>query len=140
MKGRPRTFDWGLMNELLREGKTPEEVSKELNVTLPTIRYAMRKGAIKNAIVSTVVFEKGRESTSLHLDTVAQLNKINEQTLSILDILYKAVQGDQTAIELLNKDDKFRRRDPIELIVKLIERVEKQHDLQKNLFETLFSA
>jgi hypothetical protein len=91
------------------------------------------------AIVSTASFEHGRALSLECLDTLKQISEANRQTIEIRDLVYKAIMGDETAINLLNQDSNYKRKDPIELHNKLNERVEAQNAVQNSLLERLYT-
>ncbi len=139
MIGRPHKLDWSLINKFLEEGKTPVEVAKELNVTVPAVRYVMKQKIKKNAIVSTVTFEKGREILTRNLDTMTQLQEANQHTRDIRDLVVKAIKGDKNAITLLNIDSRFKRKDPLEIFIKANAQITEQLTFQAQIFKTLYT-
>ncbi len=140
MAGRPHKFDWEVMKTLLGQGKSPIEVAKELNVSVPAVRYAIKEKIKKSAVVSTITFEKGREVASRHLDTLKELQQTNEYTHEIRDLVIKAIRGDKNAIAILNIDNKFKRKDPLEIFVKVNAQVIEQLSFQSNIFKTLYTV
>ncbi len=118
-RGRQRKFDWDLMEQLLSDGKSTKEVSEQFGVNNKSVWTAHQKMTKKKQMVSTVVFEKGREMVHREMDVMGQLVKTNENLNSVLDLVVKAIKGDQTAIDLLNKDSRCRRSDPVLVFVRL---------------------
>jgi hypothetical protein len=143
MIGRPHKFDWGALKTLLNDedGKkmTDVQIAKKLNITAPAVRYARKQILDKKAVCSLVSFEHGQNLVANHLDTVSQLKNINEQTTSILNLIMDAIKGDKNAIDILNQDDKFKRKDPNEIALKAVAEIREQLELQNKLFETLYS-
>ncbi|MFH1053477.1 MAG: hypothetical protein V1740_03610 [Candidatus Woesearchaeota archaeon] len=140
MLGRPHKFDWDKAQSLFDEGKTLFEIAKELNVTLPAIKYAILKRDKKNGAVSTLLFEKSSQGVSRHLDTVSQLQYVNKNMIDLLDLMTKASTGDESAIALLNQDINFKRKDPNELRIKAAAEIKEQLILQQKIFDTLYTV
>lgn len=138
--GMPRKLDYDLIHKLANEEKkSPSQIAKQLGKPLASIRYVLSHDNRHKAISSTITFEQGRENTLRHLDTVSQLQTINQNMHSILELIMKAIKGDKSAQKILNQDDKYKRKDPMEIAIKASAEIREQLEAQNKIFETLYS-
>ena len=139
------------LNQMLRAGKSPKEVAKHFGVSQAAICKA-RKG-LNVAVVKNVVLESAHKVVAEHLDTIGQLQKINQNANELLDLLMRWNRGDSEALQVLESQvrkvkvqgkeeevKEYRFKDPRELALKAMQEIRGQLNLQLDIFKTLYDV
>jgi len=97
-----------------------------------------------------VALESAHRVVSKNLDTIDQLQKINNNANEILDLLMRWQRGDDEALQILESQKKvrlgkneeevveFKLKDPRELALKAMAEIRGQLKLQLEIFQTLY--
>ncbi len=141
-------IDYQELNRLLREGESQNNIAKVFNVTPGRISQAKRE--MRNRICKVTTLEKAGDVVNDHLDTMAQLRKINTNANTLLDLLMAWQAGDQEAIRVLENQVKrvkfgkgdeaiditeIKMKDPRELALKCMAEIRNQLRLQMELWQ-----
>jgi uncharacterized protein YerC len=139
------------LNQMLRAGKSPKELAEHFGVSQAAICKA-RKG-LNVAVVKNVVLESAHKVVAEHLDTIGQLQKINQNANELLDLLMRWNRGDSEALQILesqvrkvkvkgNEEEvtEYRFKDPRELALKAMQEIRGQLNLQLDIFKTLYDV
>ena len=139
------------LNRMLRAGKSPKEVAEHFGVSQAAICKA-RKG-LNVAVVKNVVLESAHKVVAEHLDTIGQLQKINQNANELLDLLMRWNRGDSEALQILESQvrkvkvqgkeeevKEYRFKDPRELALKAMQEIRGQLNLQLDIFKTLYDV
>ena len=139
------------LNRMLRAGKSPKEVAEHFGVSQAAICKA-RKG-LNVAVVKNVVLESAHKVVAEHLDTIGQLQKINQNANELLDLLMRWNRGDSEALQILESQvrkvkvqgkeeevKEYRFKDPRELALKAMQEIRGQLNLQLDIFKNLYDV
>ena len=141
-------IDYRELNRLLREGQTQTSIAKVFNVTPGRISQTKRE--MRNRVCKVTTLEKAGDVVNDHLDTMAQLRKINTDANTLLDLLMAWQAGDKDAIRVLEnqvKTVKFgegdkavdvtevKMKDPRELALKCMSEIRNQLKLQMEIWQ-----
>ncbi len=142
-------FDRVELNRLLRTGKPQTEIAQALNVSEAAISRAKKE--LRNAVVKNVALESAHKVVESHLDTLGQLQKINQNANELLDLMMRWNRGDEGALQILESQVKkvrhgkkeeeaveFRFKDPRELALRAMQEIRGQLNLQLDIFKTLY--
>ncbi len=136
---------------MLRQGKSPKEVAKFFGVSEVAIWKARKQ--LNIAVVKCATLEAGHKIVNANLDTLGQLQKINDYANELLDLLMRWSRGDQKALQILesqvrkvkvrgNEEEitEYRIKDPRELALKAMQEIRGQLNLQLDIFKTLYDV
>ena len=139
------------LNRMLRAGKSPKEVAEHFGVSQAAICKA-RKG-LNVAVVKNMVLESAHKVVAEHLDTIGQLQKINQNANELLDLLMRWNRGDPEALQILESQvrkvkvkgseeevTEYKFKDPRELALKAMQEIRGQLNLQLDIFKTLYDV
>lgn len=141
------------LNQMLTAGKSQKEVAQVFGVTEGAISKAKKELNIN--VVRTVALETAHKVAEQNLDTLSQLQKINENANELLDLLMRWNRGDDEALQILEgqvrkvrvgKGEKtetvkeYRFKDPRELALKAMAEIRGQLALQLDIFKTLYDV
>ena len=139
------------LNRMLRAGKSPKEVAEHFGVSQAAICKA-RKG-LNVAVVKNMVLESAHKVVAEHLDTIGQLQKINQNANELLELLMRWNRGDKEALQILESQvrkvkvrgseeeiSEYRFKDPRELALKAMQEIRGQLGLQLDIFKTLYDV
>lgn len=134
--------------QMLAEGKTVKQCAAHFNVTPAAI--SKQKKQFGTIIAKDVQLQSAHRFVSEHLDTVAQLKKINTYSHELLDLLMRWIRGDKEAIQILEDQVKkvrvgdkeefvkeYKFKDPKDLVFKAMQRIEAQLKLQNETLALL---
>jgi len=139
------------MNQLLMSGKSQKEVAQVFGVSAGAV--SKKKKELNIQVVKNVALENAGRVVSKNLDTIEQLQKINDYANELLDLLMRWNRGDKAALQVLesqvaNKQvrigDKvewvkeIQIKDPRELALKAMAEIRNQLNLQLEIFKTLY--
>ena len=87
------------LSQMLRDGKPQSKIAQYFGVTEGAISKAKKE--LNIAVVKNVVLESAHKVVDKHLDTIGQLQKINENANELFDLLMKWNRGDEEALQIL---------------------------------------
>ncbi|MGD0914941.1 MAG: hypothetical protein ABSB22_00645 [Thermodesulfobacteriota bacterium] len=141
-------IDRVMLDQMLGEGKPQREIAQYFGVTDGAISKA--KNELKVAVVKNVALESAHKVVGRHLDTIGQLQKINQNANELLDLLMRWNRGDQEALQILESQvrkvkvrgseenvTEYKFKDPRELALKAMQEIRGQLNLQLDIFRTL---
>jgi uncharacterized protein YjaG (DUF416 family) len=144
-------IDRVLLNQMLRDGKSQREIAKFFRVSPAAICQAKKELHI--AVVKNTTLESAHKVVSSHLDTIGQLQKINQDANELLDLLMRWNRGDDQALQILESQvrkvkhrgseeeiTQYSFKDPRELALKAMQEIRGQLILQLEIFKTLYDV
>jgi len=139
------------LNQMLQRGKPQHEIAQHFGVTEGAISKAKKE--LNVAVVKNVALESAHKIVDRHLDTIGQLQKINQNANELLDLLMRWSRGDQEALQILESQvrkvkvrgseeeiTEYRIKDPRELALKAMQEIRGQLNLQLDIFKTLYDV
>ena len=139
------------LDQMLGEGKPQREIAQYFGVTDGAISKA--KNELKVAVVKNVALESAHKVVDRHLDTIGQMQKINQNANELLDLLMRWNRGENEALQILegqvrkvkvrgSKEEvtEYRFKDPRELALKAMQEIRGQLALQLDIFKTLYDV
>ena len=139
------------LNQMLQRGKPQHEIAQHFGVTEGAISKAKKE--LNVAVVKNVALESAHKVVDRHLDTIGQLQKINQNANELLDLLMRWSRGDQEALQILESQvrkvkvrgseeevTEYRIKDPRELALKAMQEIRGQLNLQLDIFKTLYDV
>ena len=148
-----KKLDHVKVGKLLHAGKSQAEVARMFGVTRAAVNKVAKELNIN--VVKSVALENAHRVVSKSLDTVDQLQKINDNANELLDLLMRWNRGDDEALQILetqvrkvrigkDKDaeaiKQYKFKDPRELALKAMAEIRNQLTLQITLFQTLYDV
>ena len=139
------------LQELVRQGLSQAEISRRLGVCKATVCVRLRK--LKVAVTKDVTLCRAGEVVKRELDTVGQLQKINQDANELLDLLMRWNRGDDAALQILESQvrkvkigrgedaqevTEYKFKDPRELALRAMAEIRGQLKLQLELYQALF--
>ena len=137
------------LDQMLRDGKPQKEIAQFFGVSDGAISKA--KNELKTAVVKNVALESAHKVVDRHVDTIGQLQKINQNANELLDLLMRWNRGDREALQILESQvrkvkvrgaeeevTEYRFKDPRELALKAMQEIRGQLSLQLDIFKTLY--
>ena len=136
------------LNQLLTSGKTQREIAQVFGVTESAISKARKE--LNISVIKSVALENAHRVVEKNLNTVEQLQKINENANEILDLLMRWQRGDDEALQILKSQKKvrigkdkeqvieYKLKDPRALALKAMAEIRGQLKLQLEIFQSLF--
>jgi hypothetical protein len=145
-------IDLIVLERLLRSGKkTLKEIAEHFGVSEVAVWKAKKRLGI--AVIRNVALETAPKIVEKHLDTITQLQKINEYANELLDLLMRWSRGDEEALQILESQvrkvkvrgseeeiTEYRFKDPRELALKAMQEIRGQLSLQLSIFQTLYDV
>lgn len=122
------------MYRMLRAGKTQKEIAKHFGVTEGAVSQAKKE--LNTSVIKNVSLENAHRIVDQELNTVEQLQKINENANELLDMLMRWNRGDAEALQELG--DQVGNKDPRELALKTMAEIRNQLKLQLEIFQALY--
>lgn len=149
---RPPTInDRELLRLIDKDKLSQTEAAKQLNVSRQAVSKRLQE--LRGKTTRVVAVKKIDEIVSRKIDAVDQLQKINEHAHWLLDHVMKWVKGDETAIQVLEKNARlvnvgtkedpefvkeYKFKDPHEIALKSMHEIRGQLELQLKIFQTLY--
>lgn len=134
---------------LLLEGYGVSEIAQKLGVTKGAVSKRIKK--IGAAINRDIVLRHAGDVVERKLDTLKQLQKINDNANELLDLLMRWGRGDEGALQILESQvrrvkvkgtdeeiTEYRFKDPRELSLKAMAEIRGQLKLQFEIFQGLY--
>jgi hypothetical protein len=142
-------IDFNVLHQLVTQGKGTNEIAKYFSVTPGAVSQAKKK--LKISVVKNVALEAGHKVVSKHLDTISQMQKINQNANELLDLCMKWQRGDKEALQILEsqvrkvrvgKTEKFveemKFKDPRDIALAAMKEIRGQLNLQLDIFKTMY--
>ena len=142
-------IDFNELHQLVTQGKGTNEIAKYFSVTPGAVSQAKKK--LKISVVKNVALEAGHKVVSKHLDTISQMQKINQNANELLDLCMKWQRGDKEALQILEsqvrkvrvgKTEKFveemKFKDPRDIALAAMKEIRGQLNLQLDIFKTMY--
>jgi len=136
---------------MLRDGKPQSKIAQVFGVTEGAISKAKKE--LNVAVVRNVALESAHKVVDKHLDTIGQLQKINQTANELLDLLMRWNRGDEEALQILESQvrrvkvrgseeevTEYKFKDPRELALKAMAEIRGQLNLQLDIFRTLYDV
>ena len=139
------------LNQMLRAGKSQKEIAQVFGVTEGAISKA--KKVLNISVVKNVALENAHRVVDKNLNTIEQLQRINDYANELLDLLMRWNRGDEEALQVLESQvskkkvrvgdevefvREFKFKDPRELALKAMAEIRGQLNLQLEIFQTLY--
>ncbi len=137
------------LHRLLSSGKSQREAAQVFGVTEGAISKAAK--GLNIAVVKNVALENAHKVVNKGLNTIDQLQKINDYANELLDLLMRWNKGDTEALQILESQvrkvrikgseeevTEYRFKDPRELALKAMAEIRGQLGLQLDIFKTLY--
>jgi DNA-binding Lrp family transcriptional regulator len=146
-----RKINDSVMLAMLDKNKKQAEIAEFFSVSPQAISDRVKK--LRGGVVKNVVMERAAEVIDKNLNTVEQLQKINNYANELLDLLIAWNRGDDKALQVLESQittkkvrvgdqeefvREFKFKDPRELALKAMSEIRGQLKLQLEIFQTLF--
>jgi predicted transcriptional regulator len=135
---KPKFTDTKL-KQLVNDGLNCTEIAKRLGVTKGAVSQRLK--ALNLAASKEVALVRAGEVVRKELNTVAQLQKINDNANELLDLLMTCINGDEVAkAEAAAKLGAAGpgSKDPKELALKCMQEIRSQLKLQLEIFQALY--
>jgi len=139
------------LNQLLKQGKSQKEIAQVFEVSEAAISKAKKE--LNVSVVKNVALENAHKVVASHLDTVSQMQKINQAANELLDMLMRWSRGDEEALQILEGQvrkvkvrgieeevKEYRFKDPRELALRAMAEIRAQLALQWEMMKTLFDV
>lgn len=138
------------LSRMLSDGKPQVDCARYFGVTKSAISKAAKE--LNIAVVKNVTLENAHRVVNRNLNTLDQLQKINDNANEMLDLLMRWNRGDEEALQILecqvkkvrrrdgSEDEvtEYRMKDPRELALKAMAEIRAQLNLQLDIFKTLY--
>jgi transcriptional regulator with XRE-family HTH domain len=147
---KPSRIDPAELKELLLQGKAVKQIAERFGVTAGAVSQAKKKlGVVVGRVVQ---LESAGRFVNEHLDTVAQLRKINTDAHELLDSCMKWLRGDDEALQILETQvrkvrvgrgeatqevTEYKFRDPREIALRAMAEIRSQLALQNQTLAML---
>ena len=139
------------LHRLLSSGKSQKEAAQVFGVTEGAISRVVK--SLNISVVKNVALETAHKVVEKNINTLAQLQKINDHANGLLDLLMRWNKGDNEAIQILESQvrkvkvkgteeeiSEYRFKDPRELSLKCMAEIRGQLNLQLDIFKTLYDV
>jgi transcriptional regulator len=139
------------LNQMLRNGKSQREAADFFGVSEAAISKARKE--LNLNVVKSVALENAHRIVDKNLNAVEQLQDINNHANWLLEHVMKWIKGDETAIQVLEKNARlvnvgtreepeyvteYKFKDPHEVALKAMGEIRAQLKLQLEIFQTLY--
>jgi hypothetical protein len=136
---------------MLTAGKSVKECAKYFSVTPSAVSQAKKNLNVN--VVKNVALENAHRVVDKNLNTIDQLQKINDYANELLDLLMRWQRGDEEALQILESQTRmvnvgsrkepefvkeYKFKDPRELALKAMQEIRGQLKLQLEIFQTLY--
>lgn len=126
-----RKIDRVKLNQLIRSGKSQREIAQVFGVSEAAVSKARKE--LNVCVVKNVALENAHRVVDKELNTVEQLQRINELANEILTLAYKAAQGKKLP-EGMTIDQPWR------VIFRAMKEIREQLELQLEIYQCLFDT
>jgi predicted transcriptional regulator len=148
---KPQIDDRKLIELIDKRGLTQTAAAKELGVSRQAVSQRLQE--LRGRTTRAVVVRKVERLVDQKLDAMQQLQTINEHANWLLEHVMAWARGDETAIQVLEKNARlvnvgtkedpewvteYKFKDPHEIALRAMSEIRSQLDLQLKIFATLF--
>lgn len=139
------------LSQMLKSGRSQKDIAEFFQVSESAISQAKRE--LNISVVKNVSLESAHKVVEKHLDTIGQLQKINQHANELLDLLMRWNRGDKQALQILESQvrkvkvrgseeevTEYKFKDPRELALKAMGEIRGQLVLQLDIFKTLYDV
>jgi uncharacterized radical SAM superfamily protein len=139
------------LHRMLSSAKTQKEAAQAFGVSSGAISKVAKRLNID--VVRTVSLESAHKVVEKNLNTLDQLQKINEHANELLDLLMRRNRGDKEALQILESQvrkvkvkgseeeiTEYRFKNPRELALRCMAEIRGQLNLQLDIFKTLYDV
>ncbi len=137
------------LSQMLREGKSQRACAKVFEVTEGAISQVKKE--LNLNVVKSVALENAHRVVTKNLNSVEQLQKINDHANELLDLLMRWSRGDEEALQILESQvrkvkvkgteeevTEYKFKDPRELALRAMAEIRGQLKLQLEIFQALY--
>ena len=139
------------LQELVRKGLTQAEIARQLRVSTASVCVRLKK--LNIAVSKDVVLCRAGAVVKKELNSIDQLQKINDNANELLDLLMRWNRGDNGALQILESQvrkvkigrgedaqevTEYKFKDPRELALKAMAEIRGQLKLQLEIFQALY--
>ncbi len=150
--GNPKINDRKLLALIDKEKLSQSKAAKRLGVSRQAVSKRLQE--LRGKTTKVVVAKKIEQVADTKIDAMAQVKRINGHANWLLEHVMKWIQGDDAAIQVLEKSvrkvnigtrekpeyvEEFKFKDPHEIAVKVMAEIRNQLKLQLEIFQTLYS-
>jgi hypothetical protein len=139
------------LHRMLSSGKSQKEAAQVFGVTEGAISRAVK--GLNISVVKNVALESAHTVVTKNLNTLDQLQKINDHANQLLDLLMRWNRGDAEALQILESQvrkvkikgseeeiTEYRFKDPRELALRCMAEIRGQLNLQLDIFKILYDV
>jgi hypothetical protein len=127
------------LERLVKDGNGVSQIARILKVSKGTVSRRLKQ--INLGIAKNITMHHAGEIVKKEINSVSQLQKINDHANELLDLLMVCVNGDEAAkAEAATKLGPMGpgSKDPKELALKCMQEIRSQLKLQLEIFQTLY--
>jgi Asp-tRNA(Asn)/Glu-tRNA(Gln) amidotransferase B subunit len=137
------------LSQMLQSGKPQRECAKVFGVTEGAISQVKKE--LNLNVIKSVALENAHRVVTKNLNSVEQLQKINDHANELLDLLMRWNRGDEEALQILESQvrkvkvrdseeeiSEYKFKDPRELALKAMAEIRGQLKLQLEIFQALY--
>jgi uncharacterized radical SAM superfamily protein len=137
--------------QLLSSGKSQKEAAQLFGVSKSAICKVAKN--LNIGVVKNVALETAHKVVEKNINTLGQLQKINDYANDLLDLLMRWNKGDSEALQILESQARkvkvkgseeeiteYRFKDPRELALRCMAEIRGQLNLQLDIFKTLYDV
>jgi hypothetical protein len=145
---REPKIDRNELQQMLGKGKSVKECAEHFSVSPAAVSKAKKQLGL--IVAKDVQLESAHRFVNEHLDTVAQLRKLNENAHELLDLCMRWIKGDPEAIQVLESQvrkvrvgqseesvTEYKFKDPREIALKAMAEIRGQLKLQNETLAML---
>ncbi len=136
---------------ILSSGKSQKEAAQLFGVSKSAICKVAKN--LNIGVVKNVALETAHKVVEKNINTLGQLQKINDYANDLLDLLMRWNKGDSEALQILESQARkvkvkgseeeiteYRFKDPRELALRCMAEIRGQLNLQLDIFKTLYDV
>ncbi len=137
--------------QILSSGKSQKEAAQLFGVSKSAICKVAKN--LNIGVVKNVALETAHKVVEKNINTLGQLQKINDYANDLLDLLMRWNKGDSEALQILESQARkvkvkgseeeiteYRFKDPRELALRCMAEIRGQLNLQLDIFKTLYDV
>ncbi len=139
------------LHKMLQNGKSQKEVAQVFGVSEGAVSKAVK--GLHISVVRNIAMENAQTIVKKKINTLDQLQKINDQANELLDLLMRWNKGDAEALQILESQvrkvkikgteeeiSSYNFKDPRELALRCMAEIRGQLNLQLDIFKTLYDV
>ncbi len=139
------------LHKMLQNGKSQKEVAQVFGVSEGAVSKAVK--GLHISVVRNIAMENAQTIVKKKINTLDQLQKINDHANELLDLLMRWNKGDAEALQILESQvrkvkikgteeeiSSYNFKDPRELALRCMAEIRGQLNLQLDIFKTLYDV